>query len=43
MEEYKLIGICTSTTYRGISSISRYPVYAYYPYSVIVCIRIYRV
>jgi len=26
MEEYKPIGICTSTTYRGISCISRYPV-----------------
>ena len=43
MEEYKLIGIYTSTTYRGISCISRYTVYAYSLYSVIVCVRIYRV
>ena len=43
MKEYKPIGIYTSTTYRGISCISRYTVYAYSLYSVIVCIRIYRV
>ena len=43
MKEYKPIGIYTSTTYRYISDISRYTVYSYSLYCVIVCISIYRV
>ena len=43
MKEYKHIGIYTFTTYRGISFTNRYRVWAYSLYSIIVCIRIYRV